>query len=507
VYTGDAAPARERGTIDELATAVRDGSVSATRLVEAALARIQAAAELNAVVVTRADEALAEARALDRAIRAGTDPGPLAGLPLLVKDIEDAAGLATTFGSLTRVGLPPANADGVVAARLRAAGAILVGKTNVPEFAFEGYTANRVFGATGNPWRLELSPGGSSGGSGAALAAGLVPIATATDVGGSIRIPAALCGLVGLKPTAGLIGRDPILASIELNSHGPLATTAPDARRLLEILRGPAAGDPGALPRWMPEPLSVPRRLLATERVATGFELPEPLAAAFRIAVERLARALRTDLVSINPGDVFPGGFDSRDWFRIVGVEQAHALGRETIEREAPSFDPVFLDYMQAALAIPVDEHAAARRRRYRYAQELDALLGEDAILATPTLTVGGWSADGSLLGTGAPGLPGWVFNTEPFNLTGHPAISMPAGLLPNGLPFGLQIVGPRFGDWLLLDLAQTWNATAPWPPAAPGYRPFSLEGLGLAPRKRTGRGATRRRGDGAGAPHARHGR
>ena len=162
---------------------------------------------INAVISVR-EQAVDEARALDGRIAAGEDVGPLAGIPLLVKDMEDVEGVPSTYGSLVFADAPAAAADGLIPRRLKAAGAIVVGKTNQPEFAFAGFTDNLLYGATRNPWNLEASPGGSSGGSAAAMAAGMAPIATATDGGGSIRIPAGCCGLVGLKPTNGVIGRD-----------------------------------------------------------------------------------------------------------------------------------------------------------------------------------------------------------------------------------------------------------------------------------------------------------
>jgi Asp-tRNA(Asn)/Glu-tRNA(Gln) amidotransferase A subunit family amidase len=473
--------AGREGSLAPLAGAVRGGRLSARQLVEESLRRIASADSLGAVVALRVDEALADAERLDAGVRNGSTTGPLAGLPLLVKDIEHAAGLRTTFGSLTRADDPPASRDGTVTARLRGAGAIVVGKTNVPEYALEGYTANRVFGLTRNPWSPEFSPGGSSGGSAAALAAGLAPIATATDVGGSVRIPAALCGLVGLKPTAGLIGRDPGLASLEINSHGPLTSSVADARLLLGILAGPVAGDPGALPPWRWERRVPPSRLLVATRLAAGPPVAAAVEAVFRAAVVLLSEALEATVALLDPDAVFPGGYDQDDWFRIVGVEQAHALGADLIEREADRFDPVFLSQMREALTIEVKTHVEARQRRYRYTRELDLLLGGDALLMTPTLTVDGWSADGRLPGEARPGLPGWVYNTEPPNLTGHPVICLPAGRLGDGRPVGFQLIGPRFGDSLLLDVAETWERVAPWPLVAPGYRPFALSDVASA--------------------------
>ncbi|HXF72899.1 MAG TPA: amidase, partial [Actinomycetota bacterium] len=228
----------------DLARAVRSRRASARELVHEALRRIERLDPgIGAVVALRAEEALAEARELDERVARGEDPGPLSGVPFLVKDIEDLAGLPTTHGSALFAGARPAERDGRIPRQLRAAGAIPVGKANTPEFACEGFTANLLFGATRNPWAPAFSPGGSSGGSGAAIAAGMVPAATATDTGGSIRIPAAFCGLVGLKPTNGLVGLDPSLAWPDLTTCGPLAATVDDARLLLDAMAGPEPGD------------------------------------------------------------------------------------------------------------------------------------------------------------------------------------------------------------------------------------------------------------------------
>ncbi len=212
-------------TIADLAAAVREGRVSSEELVLRSLERIERLDPPIGAVVAVRQEAIDEARAADAS---GSHPGPLSGLPLLVKDTEHVRGMRTTFGSLLHASDPPAAVDGLSVERLRAAGAIVVGKTNVPEFAFEGFASNRVFGDTRNPWAPDWSPGGSSGGSAAALVMGLTPLATATDGGGSTRIPAAFCGLAGLKPTNGLIGRRPIPDWMDLSTPGPHPGDATD---------------------------------------------------------------------------------------------------------------------------------------------------------------------------------------------------------------------------------------------------------------------------------------
>src|ERR687895_1833561 len=248
--------------LQELATAVRGRRVSAEELVRMSLERIERLnPPLNAVISVR-EQAVDEARRLDERIGSGDDPGPLAGIPLLVKDMEDVEGVPSTYGSLVFADAPAAVADGLIPRRLKAAGAIVVGKTNQPEFAFAGFTDNLLYGATRNPWNIEASPGGSSGGSAAAMAAGMAPLATATDGGGSIRIPAACCGLVGLKPTNGVIGREPVPDWIDLSTFGPLGQSVADVRLLLELEAGPVPGDPSALPVPLPMSGERPARVL-----------------------------------------------------------------------------------------------------------------------------------------------------------------------------------------------------------------------------------------------------
>jgi Asp-tRNA(Asn)/Glu-tRNA(Gln) amidotransferase A subunit family amidase len=460
--------------LTELAHAVAARRVTAEELVRESLRRIDAAAELNAVVALRGDEALEEARALDAAIARGGAPGPLAGVPALIKDTEDLAGMRTTYGSLLHADDPAVADDGLVTRRLRAAGAIPVGKTNTPEFAFEGYTANRLFGVTRNPWAPAWSPGGSSGGSGAAVAAGLAPIATASDGGGSIRIPAALCGIAGIKPTNGVIGREPIPDWIDLSTSGPLATTVADLRLLLELTAGPVAGDPSAQANWSLGPSVLPRRILATPTFHPGVELAPVVARLFDDALATIASTFDDQARVLEPSDVLPSGYRTDDWFFNVGPEHLYAFGPERFARERDRLDPSFRISMEAASKLSLGDYLDARRRRFTYTRELDELLGDDAVLVTPAFTVEGWSAEGVMPGADKPGIPSEAFNQEVANLSGHPAISLPAGRTPSGVPFGIQVVGPRFREELLFGFAERWERARPWPPSADGFEPFS---------------------------------
>jgi len=470
---------------DAVISRVRDAiaarRVSAEESVSCALERIdQRDRALNAVVALRAEEALAKARRLDAGLAKGQAVGPLAGVPVLVKDLEDVAGMRTTQGSVLFKDAPLATRDGLVPARLRAAGAIVVGKTNLPEFACEGFTANVLFGVTRNPWATEWSPGGSSGGSAAAVAAGMVPIATATDGGGSIRIPSAFCVLVGLKPTNGLIPRRPIPDWIDFSTDGPFATTVADLGLLLELESGPEPGDPNAPPRIPAQPLPGRLRMLAAPRVEPGGAVPQDVATMFDAALRSAEDVFGTSVERIDPSPLWAPGTTQEDWFVIACTEHMHRLGRELVASNLDRMHPSARGFMEFALGVSIDAYMAARRRRFEYVKALDELLGEDGVLLTPTVLATGFLADGRLSAADEPAsVPPDVYNTDLANMTGNPALSLPAGVSPNGVPFGLQVIGPRFRDGWLLELAARWEAGRPWPRTAPGFDSFEA-GLGL---------------------------
>jgi Asp-tRNA(Asn)/Glu-tRNA(Gln) amidotransferase A subunit family amidase len=458
-------------TLSEIASAVRAGHSSAADLVRTSFERIERLdPPLNAVIRLR-EVALDDARAMDERIERGEDPGPLAGLPLLVKDMEDVVGMPSTYGSRAFADAPAATVDGLVPRRLRAAGAIVVGKTNQPEFAFAGFTTNTLYGTTTNPWGTEWSPGGSSGGSGAALAAGMAAIATATDGGGSIRIPAAFCGLAGFKPTNGVIGRDPIPEWIDLSTCGPFATSIADVRLLLSIEAGPVPGDPSALPFPLPMRDGLPSRALAIHRFEGAHPLPDGVAERFEAALSSVERDLGMPVEPLEPGSIFTHGSTGDDWFTLCAVEHLHGLGRDFVEEHMDVFSSNFRSTMAYALQIDPDEYMAARRRRFDHVRDLDLLLGDDTVLLTPTMCVEGFHPEG----TGPDREQADAYNTGETNITGHPSLSVPAGRCPNGIPFGLQITGPRFRDDLALNLGAAWETANPWPLAAPGYEPFSV--------------------------------
>jgi amidase/aspartyl-tRNA(Asn)/glutamyl-tRNA(Gln) amidotransferase subunit A len=457
----------------ELASAIREKRVSAEELVRTSLERIERLnPDIGAVIMVR-DAALEDARAVDRRVAAGEDVGALGGVPLLVKDMEDVEGLPTTYGSKVFEDAPPAVADGLIPERLKAAGAIVVGKTNQPEFAFAGYTDNLLYGPTRNPWNLEASPGGSSGGSAAAMAAGMAPVATATDGGGSIRIPAGWSGLVGLKPTNGVIGRRPIPEWIDLSTFGPLGLEVDDVRLLLELERGPVPGDPSALP----EPLEIrevpPERAFAVPRLVDFGPLPAELQGLFEHAVRDFEQSVGVPVEMLETGSVFKAGNVSEDWLVMCAIEHVYDLGWEFCDANYERLAPVMRGVVDFARETPLEEYLKVRRRRFAYVRELDDLLGDDAVLLCPTNGVAWLTADGKNPETGDWGDSADAFNTDPQNMTNHPAISVPAGTTGSGVPFGLEITAPRFKDGMAIAAAEAWERSNPWPNSAPGYEPF----------------------------------
>jgi Asp-tRNA(Asn)/Glu-tRNA(Gln) amidotransferase A subunit family amidase len=460
------------GPITQLSQAVREGRLTATALVTASIERLEAASQLNVLAEAAFDEGLAAAKRVDEGEYQG---GALLGIPTLIKDLEDWQGHATRKGSVALRDAPPAATNGVVPGRLIAAGAVVVGKATLPEFAIEGYTANLLTGVTSNPWNTDYSTGGSSGGSAAAVSAGLVGAATATDGGGSIRIPASLCGLVGIKPTNGMIGRWPAPDWIDYSTDGPFATASDDLALLFDVMVGPVPGDPTAplrstfdrLPRYE----DCPSKLVAADRTSPLGPLPESVRSVFHIAVSTFADLVGQDVTWVEAEGFFTDGDPDLDWFTVTTAEHVAALGRDWVENHMDEFHVATQEFLSVGLRVSADEYLRARRRRYLYVRRMDELLGHDGLLLTPTVASAGWLTDGRLdASSPVHGLPPEVYSTAMQNITGHPALTLPAGTLSTGLPFGLQVSAPHFHDYRLLDLAAIYESAYPWARTAPGY-------------------------------------
>ena len=448
----------------ELAEAVRVGKIDPVDLVDESLRRIDAShATLNAVTALRAEEARADAEASPRT-------GALAGLPLLVKDMARCAGMRTTFGSPLYADAAPDTIDDIVVARLKAAGAIVVGRSNSPAFGHTAVTTNSVFGTTRNPWNPDRSPGGSSGGSAAALIAGLVPLATSSDGGGSVRIPASCCGLVGYKPTMGGIGRNVVPRWISLSTQGATGRSVADVVLEASVTLGPARGDLLSLPAGgvQLEPRR-PRRVLACR--------------SFRADVEPVIEAAFEEAVAALTADGFAvervtSPFDASvavSWFTIASADLAESMTEHRAYWD--TFEPSLRGVVEAGERVTLFDYIAAQRRRYDVAGQLDDLLGADAVLIVPTNNSVSWPAAGPMP-TSAGAIENDLsiaINTVDLNFTGHPAVSVPLGYDEYGVPFGLQVVAPRFADGLALGLAAAMERLRPWPTVARGYEPYPV--------------------------------
>lgn len=448
--------------LNELAARVRDGKLDPVDLVNESLRRIEAARGLNAVVAVYADEALALARSHPRT-------GALAGLPVLVKDMARVKGHVTTAGSRLYADGPPDEVDDSVVARLRAAGAIVVGRTNSPEFGATAYTSNALFGATRNPWNTAKSPGGSSGGSSAALAAGLAPLATTSDGGGSVRGPASLTGLVGYKPTMGAIGRNVLPRWIAFSTQGCTNARVEDVHTEASITLGPARGDFLSLPRSAVNMTPrVPSKVLACRTFRT--DVDPDIEANFERTLDAIARSGIT-VERIDP----PSNNDTiYAWFVISTAELAQSLRHE--ENRADQLTDYVQMQLKFASHVTLDQYIEAQRKRHEVSSRFDDLLVDDTVLVVPTANARSWPAEGPLpTRAGSTDDPMITLNTPDNNFTGHPAVSVPMGVDDNGVPCGLQVVAPRFEDGLALGLARHLETIQPWPLSAPGHSPFTI--------------------------------
>ena len=452
-------------SIGALASLVRSKQISPSELMDHTLDRIDTVnPKINALVVIHADAARAQARAQTERIAAGEDLGPLAGVPFGVKDLENAAGFVTSQGSKLYANDPPADFDDAHVARLKAAGAIVVGKTNTPEFGLVPFTDNDVFGVTRNPWNLERTPGGSSGGASAALSAGMLAMATSSDGGGSIRIPACYTGLYGLKPS---FGRVPIAprrhdAWMDTSVYGPLTRSVSDAALMLDVMAGPDDRDRNSLPaeaRSYRERLQDPlprlriafNRTLGVTRLQTDVEREVDAAVA-------VFRELGHD-VEENTDTIPESG---RYWNNVASWNNVAMHWHDYTNRhdEYGEIAGAMLDH---GLALDAEQMGTFIELRQTIVDWTAQIFAEYDLLLTPTLPTEAFAAAGPLPRT----LYGEKFSpialTYPFNFSGHPAASVRAGLTDAGLPAGLQIVGPRFRDDLVLQASAAYEEARPW--------------------------------------------
>jgi Asp-tRNA(Asn)/Glu-tRNA(Gln) amidotransferase A subunit family amidase len=443
-------------TLSDLVDDVTALRISARELVSAALSRIEELAELNAFVALDGESALAEAAALDERLAAGEDVGPLAGIPIGVKDLEDAIGFVTTFGSAAHEHDAPASADSLLVERLRAAGCIIVGKTNTPEIGWKGDTDNAIFGPTRNPWNMNHSPGGSSGGSAAAIAAGLVPLCTGSDGGGSIRIPSSICGLSGMKTSLGRVpaGGPNAPGWGHLSHKGPMALRIRDVVLALDAVIGPDPSDIRSLPmpeaswsRSLADP-HPPRRVAWSPTL--GYAPVDSEVLAVCEAAVKLLEQQGTEVVVVDevwPDDPGPA------WLTLTGIYNIRTLGPYRDTEVWERVDPGLMAVIEwAESSVSAVDFARAEDMCHRLNLRLVELFHDCSALLTPTVA-GQPPAIGGLGTFDGVEDPNWIRFTYPFNMTRSPAGTVCAGFTRGGLPVGLQVVGPQHADVAVLRL------------------------------------------------------
>ncbi|MGD0880553.1 MAG: amidase family protein [Acidimicrobiales bacterium] len=458
--------------IVEAARRIRTGDLSAETLVRSCLDSVERRnPELNAFVHVDVDGALAAAAAVDRSIRAGRGDGlgPLAGVPFGVKDLEDCRGMPTTRGSRWYADGPAKQVDSIHVARLRGAGAIPIGKTATPELGAWAYTASPLLGVTRSPWDTSRTPGGSSGGSSAAVSSGMVPFATASDGGGSIREPAAFTGLVGLRAS---YGRIPTFGDTHLAQNavvGCLTTSVADTALLLDVMSGPDGRDRTCLPNPPGSYLdALDRVALPDVRVAwsvdLGFAVVDPeVATICEEAARAFTEALGTRLVDrpITLQDY------TRIYIGIEGVDRFVTNDRSLWEDRLDEADPLCAPAWTYLSHRTLPEAAAVESARRKLVIQVAEVFDDVDLVLTPMTSVAPFAAEGPMP-TEIAGVEvhagmsvALAFLASVVNL---PAVSIPAGITGEGLPIGLQVIGPRFREDLVLAAAARYEAARPWP-------------------------------------------
>jgi amidase len=459
-----------RRSASDLAADIGGRTLAATEVVAAFLRQIERLDPAVNAVCTRNEQALAEAEACDRRLRAGARPRLLEGVPFVVKDILPTRGLRTTFGSMIYEHHIP-DEDAVAVERLRAAGAILLGKTNTPEFAHDVNTTNRIFGTTRNPWNLNTTAGGSSGGTGAAVAAGMAPIGLGTDLGGSIRIPSAFCGTVGLRPVPGRVpvypsefGWDTLVEHV----HGPMTRTVEDCGLMLAVLAGPDDRDPSSLPAEPRDYAKAARyagrldgRRVAYTRDLNGL-VPVDREVA-RLTAEAAAAFQQLGAL------VEEACFDVADVRDVIAGTRAFGMvGRyaDRLEAHRDRMTAPLINQVTDALRLDVRTITRAERLRTTYWHRVRAFLEHYDYILTPAVSVPAFRLD-QPLPTEVGGVPVERFydvflTTYAFSVTGLPAMSVPCGFTSQGLPVGLQIVGHRLREDLVLEAAAAYALACP---------------------------------------------
>ncbi|WP_419945219.1 amidase [Candidatus Poriferisodalis sp.] len=447
--------------------------LSATELLESCLARADATdGAVNALVTRDDDAARAAARQIDGARAQGEPLGPLAGLPVAIKDIQATAGLTTTYGAVPFTDNVPVADDGIVA-RVRAAGAVIIGKTNTPELSIGANTVNRLFGATGNPFDPSLTCGGSSGGSAVALACGMAPLATGSDHGGSLRIPASYCGVVAHRSTPGTVAHDErTIGRTNYSVQGPMARTVADAALLLSVVAGrdrAARRDPMAFPLDAAAFADLHGVDASSLKVGVSADLGGlPVSGAVKTAFADRVERLAGIVASVEEADIDLSDALDVDWqlrSDIFATNYHRSIHRFDPDAAGPDggFNPNIRATYDEALRTTVLDIAKARRRQVELYRATDALFDTFDVVICPGVSVPpfDWHQlyPAEIDGQPVRNYMAWLGLSAALTVVGHPVTALPCGLDGQGTPFGLQIVGPGYSDRRLLGIAAALEA------------------------------------------------
>lgn len=450
----------------ELGPLLKSRKVSPVELTRAVLQRVETLEpKLNAYITVMHEQAMADARAAEREIGAGGYRGPLHGIPTGLKDLLETSGVLTTGGSAVLADYIPQN-DAATVAGLRSAGAVIAGKLNMHEFAYGCTNENKTYGNTQNPWRIGYIPGGSSGGSGAAVAAGECTVALGSDTAGSIRMPAACCGIVGLKATYGRVSRRGAFAlAWSLDHVGPMTRTVTDAAIVLGAIAGYDPQDPSTVP------VPVPDYTRQIDRGVKGLRVGVPRNFFFervhpevRAAVQKAIGVLEEQgahLVEVTLPHV------EMSWLTtttIIGPESA-SYHEPWLRERADKYDPDIRPWLEGGEVTSAAQYLKAQRLRTRIAQSMQAAMEAVDVIATPTVPApavpfGQWMVD---LGGVEEDLLTYLRFTCTANVTGQPAIAVPCGFSSEGLPLSLQLMGRPFEEETLLRAARAYEAATDW--------------------------------------------
>jgi aspartyl-tRNA(Asn)/glutamyl-tRNA(Gln) amidotransferase subunit A len=449
----------------ELAALIRAKKLSPVELTRAVLDRIERLnPTLNAFVTVTAETALAAARRAEQAVMSGEQLGPLHGLPFSVKDLALTKGVPTKFGShifANRIG----EVDAPYVRRLHEAGGVMVGKTTSPEFGWKALGDSPLTGISRNPWNTRVTTGGSSAGAGAAAAAGLGPLHQGSDGAGSIRIPSGFCGIVGVKATYGRVPLWPVSNNDYATHAGPMTRTVADAALMLSVMAGPDDADATCLEAPPADYVGQLDRGVKGLRVAFSPDLGN-LRVDAEVATPVAAAARVFESLGASVEEVKPRFADTSDMIRLIWG--AHYIGNygQYLDEWRGRMDPGLVACIEDAKRWSAAEYVAMRGRRINFWDSVRPLFERYDLLLTPTTSVAAFEV-GQLNPAGWPQhawdwFP-WASFSYPFNFTGQPATTVPAGFTPGGLPVGLQIVGRRFADLTVLQAAHAFETARPW--------------------------------------------